>query len=87
MESAKKIYMRKKDGTLSDKKFTWAYKCAKCGEYFAKVHLHHDPPVGKEPDFPYDTEELLEYIRRLLAPKEGWKVLCIPCHNKEHING
>ncbi len=81
LEDAKvRIPMRKKDGTLG-KKFTVTYRCAICDKLSAKVHVDHHPiPVGKQPEFPYEIEELIAYIRRMLCSKDNLRVLCVPCH-------
>jgi len=74
-----KEYLTKKDGTPS-KKYYVKWKCEKCGELFEQVDMHHIHAVGKQPDWPYDIEELVGFIRRLLVPVEQWMVLCRPCH-------
>lgn len=82
-EDAKvRIPVRKKDGTLG-KKYTVAYKCAICGDLTVKPDMDHIDPVGVEPDYPYDIMELLHYIKRLLAPYDGWQCICKPCHKKK----
>ena len=74
-----KVPMRKKDGTLG-KRYTVAYTCAKCGNITAKPEIDHIDPVGKEPSFPYNLEDLITYLRRLLCDESNLQVLCRKCH-------
>jgi len=77
-----KEYLRKKDGTLS-KKYLVKWRCDVCRKLTEKPDMHHKDPVGKTPPWPYDIEELLAYMRRLLVPKDRWALLCKPCHKIE----
>lgn len=82
-EAAKiKIPMKKKDGTLGAS-YTVAWQCAHCDGVTTKPQMDHKIPIGQEPDYPYDVEELLQYMRRLLAPLEQWQCLCAECHKKK----
>jgi len=81
-EAKVKIPMRKKDGTLG-KRYTVAWKCAHCGELTTKPQLDHITPIGREPDYPYEIDELLLYMKKLLAPYSEWQVLCRVCHRKK----
>jgi 5-methylcytosine-specific restriction endonuclease McrA len=80
----RKKYLRKKDGTLS-KKYLVMWECEHCNGLFEKVDLDHKIPVGKQPPWPYDTEELLDYIRRILAPREQFQCLCRGCHKAKTL--
>lgn len=75
MESAK----YKKDGTLAKRPIV-RYKCAKCGEGFARtgVHVDHiDPVIDPEKG----REDIPTLIRRQFTT--DLQVLCKPCHQKK----
>ena len=80
----RKQYLRKKDGTLS-KKYLVMWECEHCKCLFEKVEMDHKIPVGKQPPWPYEVEELLDYIRRILVPRDAWSCLCRTCHKAKTL--
>lgn len=57
-------------------------KCAICGkiDHYSGYNVDHKEPVVSVKDGYVDWNN---YIPRLLCCKEGWQIICIPCHEKK----
>jgi len=62
-----------------NKRLKYEYKCACCGNFFAssEIQLDHIQPVIDPLEGFIDWNN---YIQRLFVEKEGYQVLCKPCH-------
>lgn len=62
---------------LADKRTKWEYQCNHCKDWFksSQINLDHVVPKGK-----YSQALFSSWLDKCLCEKEGWQVLCIPCH-------
>ena len=56
----------------------YEYQCAMCREWFAgkQVQVDHIVPCGSLNSY----DDLSDFVERLFCAKEGFRVLCTPCH-------
>lgn len=62
----------------SNKRKRWEYECYMCGGWFYRdeVEVDHIVEAGSLKSF----DDAGPFIQRLLPEKEGWGVVCKPCH-------
>ena len=69
----------------SDKRTKWEYPCNHCGGWFKSKDIRKDhiiPVGGFSSNFSSWPADLGEIAARLFCKKEGYQLLCSPCHNK-----
>lgn len=54
----------------------YVYQCESCKEYFDKIEVDHNPPVGSLKSY----EDLAGFLERLTA-EDGYRALCKQCHH------
>ena len=64
----------------NDKRTKWCYSCEHCGQYFkrSQIDLDHIVPCGGISCF----EDIEGWYRRAFVEKDGFRRLCIECHNR-----
>lgn len=63
------------------------YTCTRCQHSFvlANIHVHHEPEVGKEPDWPPTGDGAWErYMLQIHCSVETLFPVCKPCHEAIH---
>ena len=77
---------KEKVGEYSTGRAKYAYRCRACGGLFKRkeINVDHIDPVVPLKGFKSGLEfDFNEYIVRLFCKKEGFQVLCKPCHDKK----
>ena len=68
-----------------DKRTKWEYPCKHCGDWFKakEIKRDHIVPVGGFSDnFEKWPEYLGKIAERMFCGKDGFQLLCKPCHEK-----
>lgn len=65
-----------------DKRRKFSYICEECNKEFPgkDVHVHHITPCGSL----QNAADLPGFVSRLFCEKDGLKLLCKWCHEKQH---
>ena len=85
-KSAAKQAAREQVGAHSTGRAKYEYRCRHCGDLFKSkdVQVDHIDPVVPLDGFESGLEfDLNEYVLRLYCEKDGFQVLCKPCHSKK----
>ena len=78
-----KVYLRNKDGKLG-KRYNIFWKCEKCNAITEKPDVHHKNEVGKTLPYPFNRDQITEYVRRIFVPSDEYILLCKDCHKQTH---